>query len=552
MKNTYKALKLSSVVLLTILSFISCDKDFNTIESDVLGKDNSNFITDNENISITAYNKKLNALRINNLSSSLLGVFNDPAYGQTTASIVTQVTPTSFNPNFGDNVEIDSVVLKIPYFSRNVTDTTYVINNQDSLYGTKPIKLSFYQNNYFLRNFNPDPNVDGPQNYYSMSDIADTGTDNMVITENAVINFDNQKGALIHEISSFFPSNKAIPLNLAGANSEEEAIERLKPALRVKLDTTFWKTTIMDKESDPVLSNANNFNEYFRGIYIKAEAIDGKGNMILLDLASVDANITIHYSNDSSIVGERSQNTYTLNLTGNIVNPFINNYNLETLVDGNENLGDEKLYLKGAGGSMAVIDLFNDEDLNNNNISDQLEAFRDEYRDANGKPIKLINEAQLIIYEDENMLVNSPVDDKDYHYSDRIYAFDINNNIPLLDYLFDPSENTTDPFNSKVVHLGQRMTEDNGLSKYKIRITEHLNNIIFNDSTNTKIGLVLSNNINNTINTQILNSGDAVNAVPETSILTPRGSILYGTNVTAPEDINKKMRLEIFFTEPNN
>ena len=117
MKNTHKALKSSSVILLIALLFISCDKDFNTIDSDVLGKDNANFITDNSNISITAYNKKLNALKINNLSSNLFGFFNDPAFGQTTASIVTQVTPTSLNTDFGDNSVIDSVILTFPYFS---------------------------------------------------------------------------------------------------------------------------------------------------------------------------------------------------------------------------------------------------------------------------------------------------------------------------------------------------------------------------------------------------------------------------------------------------
>ncbi len=548
MKNTYKALKLSSAVLLIMFSFIACDKDFNTIDSDVLGKDNSNFITDDGIVSVTAYNKKLSALRINGLSSNLLGFFDDPAFGQTTASVVAQVTPTSFNPNFGDNVEIDSVVLKIPYFSKIDADNSpdaegnEVYTIKDSLYGSASIKLTVYQNNYFLRDFNPDPDIEGAQNYYSMSDITTTGTDNFAVTESSAINFDNHKGSVIYENPTFLPTSDVIKTTTG--EGESATTTRSAPAFRVFLDNDFWKATIIDKEDDAVLSNANNFNDYFRGLYFKAEAIGGDGNMILLDFGSTDANITIYYTKDSSTEGERTESTYTLNFTGNRLNTFINDYSPITLLDGDKDLGDEKLYLKGAAGSMAVIDLFSEEDL---------ETLRREYRDndGDGDPIKLINEAQLIIYEDTDAL-NSAAD---YHEFDRIYAYDVNNNIPLIDYQVDRSnlsENTADPFNSIIVHLGQRKDkDDNGIFKYKIRITEHINNLIFQDSTNTKIGLALSSNVNITTTAPILNSNDDVTTVPATSILTPRGTILYGSNV-APEDEAKKMRLEIFFTDPNN
>ncbi|WP_341216943.1 DUF4270 family protein, partial [uncultured Wocania sp.] len=172
---------------------------------------------------------------------------------------------------------------------------------------------------------------------------------------------------------------------------------------------------------------------------------------------------------------------------------------------------------------------------------------------------KLINEAQLVIYEDETMPVppkENPTD-KDYHYADRIYAYDIKNNIPTIDYSFDPTENPSDPFNSKIINLGQRITDDNGVSKYKIRLTEHLNNILLKDSTNTKIGLVLSTNVNADYNpstgvlktASILNSNDGVTQIPSTTLLTPRGTILYGNHQNVPD--NRKLRLEIFFTEPN-
>jgi hypothetical protein len=218
-------------------------------------------------------------------------------------------------------------------------------------------------------------------------------------------------------------------------------------------------------------------------------------------------------------------------------------------------LGDEKLYLKGAEGSMAVVNLFNGMvDCDGDGIVDMpaLDCFKETYRipDGNGGfkmdntgnylVKQLINEAQLVIYEDEGM--SGPTD---YHKYDRIYAYDVKNNTPTIDYQYDPISNTTTPLSSKIVSLGQR---DPDQLKYKIRLTEHLNNILIRDSTNTKIGLVLSSNVNFTNTSEVLKSADNVTTVPSVSILTPRGTILYGTNGNVPE--TKKMKLEIYFTEP--
>ena len=548
------------------MSFIACDKDFNTIESDVLGKDNANFNTDNFNLQILAYNKKLEALQINGLASNLLGVFNDLAYGQTTASVITQVTPTTFSPDFGTNPIIDEVILSIPYFSSvtEVDENGNPIYTLDSLYGNplEKIKLSIYQNNYFLRDFDPNTTVNSAQNYYSN---ANSGV-NSALNGTSVINFDDHKGELIYQ-DDFTPSSDAIVVT---TGTGDDAVEtRSVPALRLVLknddtNTNFWTRTILDKEGDVVLSNANNFKNYFRGLYFKAEALGVDGNMILMNFASSDAKITINYTNGED--DARTEGTYTLTFSGNRLNTFINDFTAVTLEDGDKVSGDERLYLKGAEGSMAVIDLFNGmvdcEDENGVITSETaLDCFKkthrktddnDEFITENGNFVlkKLINEALLVIYEDNTIDTDG---DDEFHKYDRIYAYDVNNSIPTKDYTFDQTENGAQPFNSKFISLGQRDTDDvSGISKYKIRLTEHLNNILIRDSTNTKIGLVLSPNVNLTNNAQILNSDD-VTAVPAASLLMPRGTILYGTNISAPDpDEDKKMRLEIFFTEPNN
>lgn len=565
MRKTIKALKYSAVFLGFISFFLACDKDFTILESDVLGKDNANFNTDSEFLQITAYNKKLSSLQINRLSSNLLGVFNDPAFGVTTASFVAQLTPSSTSPDFGDNTVIDSVVLRIPYHYRTITDSTYTIN--DSLYGNSPIKLSIYKNNYFLRDFDPNSTLEQAQNYYSKADGSVNLTDNFASNGTTLINFDDHKSDLIYSNASFTPSDKRIKLYTFDAAGAVSATNYLTPGLRAKLDTNFWKQTIIDKEGDAVLSNVNNFTNYFRGLYFKAEAIGGDGNMILLNIPSTSANITIYYSKDSTVATERVQSTYVLNFTGNILNTFINNFNTNyktALQNINTTAGDQKLYLKGAEGSMAVVDLFSGvkDYTNANNVTTTVSAldyFLKTYRrtDANGNYVKdaltgdyllkrLINDVQLTVFEDESIATGGNVD---YHKYDRIYAYDIENNTSIVDYLVDPTGNTATPYFSKYSHLGLRTTDEvTGLSKYKIRLTEHLNNILIKDSTNTKIGLVLSTNVNGTSNAKILNGTDGVTGVPAGSVITSKGTMLHGSNSNVSE--NKKLKLEVYYTAP--
>ena len=555
MKKTIKALKLSIVFLLVMSSFIACDKDFNVIDSDVLGKENANFSTSIDTISISAYNKALNALQINNLASNLLGVFDDPAFGLTTASIVTQVTPTTFSPNFDVTPVIDSVVISIPYYTTATGvdedgNTAYAL---DSLYGNPDadIKLSIYQNKYFLRDFDPNTTENSAQNYYSN---ANSGI-NSALNGSSIINFDDHLGELLLE-KAFKPSAGAI-VTITGAG-EDEVVTRSVPALRVVLENNaFWKTLILDKQDDPVLSNANNFKNHFRGLYFKAEeAMVGDGNLFLINLASSNANITIYYT--SGETDSRTQSTYALNFSGNRLNTLINDYNKVTFpANPDKDLGDEKLYLKGAEGSMAIVDLFGNEDLDGNMLPDRLEDFLKEYRqtDNNDEFItdnttgnfvlkRLINEAHLEVYEDQDIELGTY--DADFHKYDRIYAYDTKNNAPTLDYQIDPTENAQNAFSSKIISLSQR---DAITGQYKIRLTEHLNNILLRDSIyNTQIGLVLSTNVNYTTNAQILNSTDNVTAIPASALITPRGTILHGSN---SDNEDKKLRLKIFYTEPN-
>jgi hypothetical protein len=314
--------------------------------------------------------------------------------------------------------------------------------------------------------------------------------------------------------------------------------------MRLKLNEDFWVNKIIAKEGEPELSNTNNFKNYFRGIYFKAESINPEGNLSLINFSNSSANITMYYTIDDPTIenGNRVGRSYVFSFIGNRVN-FMSSPSFP-IPAGNETDGDEKLYLKGGQGSLAVIDLFNGiiQDPDSGLDVSQLDYFR------NKKGKWLINEANLVFYVDQTAVegLDEP---------ERIYLYDVENGTPIVDYYFD-NENAATPLNSRIGHLGKLQHVDDDPDekgiRYKIRITEHINNILLRDSTNVKLGLAVSSNVNlEGVNSQrsVLTSDDLVNKVPISSILTPRGTVLFGNNTS---DIEKKVSLEIFYTEPKN
>lgn len=543
MKNKKHAFKNLFILCVLTIVAVACDKDFISLDSDISG--GNNFGVSDEKYEVIAYNKKLGPVQTNNLPSNLLGFYKDEVYGSTTANLVTQLSPTTMDPTFPEETRVDSVVVTIPYFStsKGIEDgkTKYKL---DSVFGTMPISLKIYENNYFLRSFDPNSGFDTPQKYYS--DRSTSATNQIPLA--------SLQGTLLAEVEKFLPSNKEIKLK----NDKDSTL--LAPALRLKLDNDFWHNKIVLKGGSSELSNVNNFQNYFRGIYLEAEAINNEGSLILLNLASTNANITMYYSSPPKETdGERVEGTYRLNFSNNKVNFFENDFTI-AIPEGNPTLGDERLYLKGGEGSMAVIDLFGGTNIDTNGSeATEFEIFKNAFveTDDKGKFVKskrLINEANLVFYVDQALMKGQE--------PDRILIYDAKNKTVLLDYLYDNTD-TTDPNNlSKINHLGklQRVSDDKDAKgvKYKIKITEHIKNLLTKDSTNISLGLVVSLNVNEELNNEgsprsqnsILSPENAsVSTLPVSSILSPKGTILYGNNTNDP---NKKLYLEIFYTEPNN
>ena len=114
-------------ILLVIIIFTSCEKDFVSFNSEVINSNNAiNFTTNSVEYEITTRSKMLSPVQTNNLPSFLLGSYNHPQFGRSNSSFVGQMVPSEYNHDFGDNVVLDSVVLTIPYYSRGI-DTSDIL-----------------------------------------------------------------------------------------------------------------------------------------------------------------------------------------------------------------------------------------------------------------------------------------------------------------------------------------------------------------------------------------------------------------------------------------
>jgi len=537
-------------IIVILIALVSCEKDFASFDSEVINSDNAiNFSTNSVEYSLTTQSEMVNPVQTNNLPSFLLGSYNHPQYGRSNSSFVGQMVPSEYNHDFGDNVVLDSVVLTIPYFSRGIDtseegDITYEI---DSVYGDDPIKISVYRNNFFFRTFDPFSDFDTSQSYYS----------NGSLSVEEIIDSNQLEGELLFEIDDFTPSAEQINLTEIDTAGNPYVAQRIAPALRFKLNNpndNFWETNFFENEGNQVLTNEPNFKEFFRGLYIKVES-NSNGSIMLLNFASSNTKLTIHYTSDNTNIGdsdtgsvdeiETNQHEYEMNFSGNLINLFDNENPIDVgLID--QTNGNENIYLRGGEGIISTLDLFSGSITNDNGeeISefDHFKQFF--YDDISDEPIRIVNEAYIEFFVNQNFAN----DDE----PERIYIYNYEQNTALIDYFLDQSVSSL-TINAKVNHLEplirDSLNNDIGI-KYKIRITEHLNNLVLRDSTNAKLALGVISDVGSVQNFNILNGPESTNkSIASGIILSPKGTILHG-NLSS--DSEKRPIIKIYYTEPED
>jgi len=585
-------------LIVGLFVFVSCDKDFNSMGSDLV--DDHHFTLEKYEVQhLKAYSKATGPIQSNNLPINALGIYKDPYFGTTKAQFVSQVELTSGNPTLGYQPVIDSVYLHVPYYStfKSTTDAGEKIYELDSIYGyseTAKFKLHVYENGYFLRDFDPDSDFESAQKYYSNEKFlidAFKGTEllnnSTKLAQNEEFVFSNK------EIYIYKTNGNGEYLNDSGAvlaDQNNVALrvikERKLPGIWLDLKNSFFQQKILNAAASGALFNNNVFKNYLRGLLFEVEAISpDQGALAMLDFSSAEFNIIYKASNVAPTtevpsptrtrkvlslqMGYKSSTAKRANCINFIEHTKSADYQAK-LASSDEVNGNDRLYIKGGNGSVAFIDVFgpdvkkavNDVMVSEplgNGIPDELEELR-----INMKLNRwLVNEANLVFYIDQTTL--SGVNKIE---PERIYIFDATNHKPILDYNADNSNGAT-PKKNKGAFGGiierETVADANGKKKgikYKIRLTDYIRQLIKNDNTNyddnVRLGVAVIEDINSPANAYInpanpITIGTSqVPFIPVASVMSPLGTVLYGTNIPASDpNIAKKLKLEIYFTKPN-
>lgn len=530
------------IIGLSILFFASCDKDFNELGSEIVGNDN--YSLNKEAIDVVAYNQNIGVYRTSDLPINSLGTYTNPIFGKTTANFVSQVQLVTNSPKFyrpSTSIIIDSVYLYVPYFSSvkstdaTTGDSTYELS-KDSIFGDKEIDLKVYESNYYLRDNDPATGFQEPQHYYNNQEneffpnpslLTLLNTDDRNI-QDSTATLDNSQN------SKFKFSDKQIKIYKNIGKPTVAVKERLAPGMLLSLDKGFFRQKIFNAPTG-VLFNNNAFENYFRGLYFKvnnATTSPNQGTLAKLNFANGYIRI-IYRDNKSDTETTLVRRSLDIKLGGRSVNLITSDWT-NPVTSPNTTVGDNKLYLNGMGGSMAVIDLF---------AGTAGAAKLQDIKDNNW----LVNEANLTFTIDNAAMGTAAPE------PNRIYLYDLNNKRPLIDYFADLTTANSSKYN-KFIYGGiiQKDASKRGTT-YKIKITNHIRNLILKDSTNVKLGLVVTESINNPSNvnlfTPFTNDGVTTKFVPAMSVVNPLGTILFGSNPSVP--LQQRLKLEVYYTKPD-
>ncbi|AWK03443.1 DUF4270 domain-containing protein [Flavobacterium crocinum] len=523
----YNTSFIKKILLALIVVFLySCDKDFNAIGDGLVGDDH--FGLEPEEYSVLAFNQEITPVASNNLPTNALGIFDNPLFGTTTANFVTQVALASYAPTIGESPVIQSVYLAIPYFVKNkVTATdgtsTYEL---DSIYGGQgsnfKIKLSVYESNMQMRNSYFSGGNQLPQYYYTDQDNAFSSVKGSLRLNDSI----GSNGVNVDDQFYFSAAERTDSIVTDG----KKTASRIAPQMYLKLNKQFFQDKIL-KAATSKLASEDVFQDYFRGLYFMVEKSGSSpSNMALMDFTKGVITIKYKAKTASTTDGDATEDKeIVLNLkslvTGGVVstNSFLQDVrnadyqNAIATANINTTEGDERLYLKGGQGSLAVIRL--------NDFASQL----DDIRKTNWK----VNEANLVFHVDTDKMGTT-------RRPQRVYLYDLTNNTVLLDY----SADDTAPYGGGLITVDSKKG-----TYYKIRITNHIRNLI-KDATAKNIDLGLSVSLSGSViaSNPLKNKNSIISQAPRTSVMSPLGTVLYGGKTSAGD---KRLKLEVYYTKPN-
>ena len=598
------------VRIFTLLLFISCNQDYNPVGEIILS--DLTLKTNTRTVPAFVYQESTEEIQSNRQQTlAQLGLINHPVFGRAEASIISQIN-IGPDPLFGnirqrledqevqtdvnliqENETVKQVYLEIPFFSNTndadndgvidsldadpndsesnsdedeLTDivefqsglnplssdsdgdgildhndddnSTYQPQNReyqiDSIYGNRNANfdLQVYELTYFLGNLDPASNFELGQTYYSNRDYFDEGyTGSTLFNQTISLNFDETR----------FNFTEDDP-ETVDVNETTQVETRLSPRIRIPLDTDFFQKRLIDLEGTDALSSNETFNQLMRGLVIRADNFSDDLYM-LLDLQGAEIKILYEfddYENQGTTddltddVIDKVERELSLSLGGTQINTLKNSAfdaAIEQRIESSKNnVPTDKLFVQSSR-LHGKIRLFADENPDSNSF---LEDIRTE--------TFLINEANLIFYVD-------PESTSEALTANRLYLFNYESGAPLTDYTIDASVSNFGT-NSNKQNFGGilELDENNNPYRYKFNLTNHISNIIRNDSENYDLGLVVTANIDDSRAIKALKGIDSETLnYPVSATLNPLGTVLIGSHPDSTLN-DKKVKLELIYS----
>jgi hypothetical protein len=498
-------LKYFGFLSIVFFTLISCEKEIEGIGVDII--DNSKFTPGIYVSSVLAANKNVDSVPANNIEQYLLGSYADSEFGALKGSIVSQLLPPAVGDyySYGTNAGIDSVLIFIPYQVTQLDDDDdgKPVFKIDSVIGNDEVKfkLGVYELETFLNSLNPE-NPTQNMVYYSDKVFQKKSipfyAEDFKINHNDTVAYIKRympDGVTVYDIDTVKQANSA-------------------PTIKLPLNEEMIQEIFVDDASGSQFSSIESFIHYFRGFYLEAsEDLTNRSQLVSLNMTL--ARMVIYYSNDqdesdnvdldgNGVTGETavrvpmSYEFYFGNVKSNVLT---RDYTIS------KESGPDRLYVQGAAGSLATIDLFVNEDL-------------DELRSKD----LLITDASITVYVDQNS------------------SSDI---LPEQLFIYNYEDNTQiiDMFTEGLSRIGGSLERDDDGKGYKyvFRITDYISRVL---SPTDPIEL-------STLGIKVYNPTDSPSSLLDTTVpeysWIPRGVVLYNQN--GDNAGNYKIEFEIKYTE---
>jgi hypothetical protein len=289
------------------ITFWSCKNDINDTGKDLLLP--GDLVTVGKVIekeTIKAYTLTDEKQRTDEPVYNLLGTFNDPVFGKTTADFACQFRLTGF-PDFSKNAKMDSLVLYLLYME---------------VYGdtVTPQKLKVYE-------LASDLDID--QKYYQDINLKGLSKGEVLAEKNYVPKFK------LDSLTNNYGSTKK--------NPKDTVIQQVTFKLDQKL---IQKLLAADSLT---LSDNDKFMKYFKGLYIEAGDLNQGGTIMKIYALASGSRLVMHFHNDDA---DSLYYEYSINENAARVNRFSHDYtqtkfavNLDKQVN-----QDSLIYLQTTGG----------------------------------------------------------------------------------------------------------------------------------------------------------------------------------------------------------